>query len=487
MRQWSEVNWSRIIKVIGLLLMLEGVAIWLCLPFSLWYGGEDWQAIFFSGLLAVCVGGVLLYFTRKNRNPSIGKREGYLIVSFTWIIVSFFGALPFVLSGAIPHYTDAFFETISGFTTTGASILSDIESVPKGVLFWRSMTHFMGGMGIIVLSLAILPLLGIGGMQLFIAEVPGPVPDKLHPRITATAKRLWIIYVGLTLSETILLLFGGMSLFDALCHAFGTMATGGFSTKNDSIAGFSPYIQYVIIVFMFLAGVNFSLHYLWLNGRFRKVKGNEELRYYTFLILLMGLIISALIVVFDRTSIEESFRTALFQVVSIVTTTGYVTTDYLAWKPFIWFLLVVLMFTGGCAGSTGGGIKSIRALLLIKSSYIELKRLVHPRAYIPVRYNKKPVKPEIISNVLAFFLFYFLLFAFGSMVMSFMGMDFPTAIGSVIASLGNIGPGIGAVGPAENYALVSLPGKWFLAFLMLLGRLEIFTVLILLTPAFWKK
>jgi trk system potassium uptake protein len=486
MRRWSEVNWRRIVRVIGMMLVIEGFAMFLGIPFSIHYNSPDLHALIVSGSITGLTG-VALLLLHKTRNPIIGKREGYIIVSFSWVIISFFGALPYVISGVIPNYTDAFFETISGFTTTGATVLADIESVPHGILFWRSMTHLIGGMGIIVLSLAVLPFLGVGGSQMFSAEVPGLKTDKLHPRITGTAKRLWLIYFGFVILQTILLLFGGMSFFDALCHSFSTMATGGFSTKNDSVAGFSPYIQYVIIAFMILAGTNFTLHYLFLHRAFGRVFRNEEFRYYLLMLLIMGVVIGGLLITFHQLPPEKAFRDGLFQVVSIVTTTGFVSADYLSWKPFIWFLIFILMFTGGSAGSTGGGIKAIRTLLLIKSSVIELKRLVHPRAYIPVRYDTKPISQDVITKVLAFFFFYMASFLIGTMVMSFLGLDFESAIGSVIASLGNIGPGIGNVGPVDNYSHIPVAGKWVLSFLMLLGRLEIFTILILLNPSFWRN
>ncbi len=471
----------------SLLLLIEGIFMWFSLPFSFYYHSGDQWPIFLSGLITSGIGGLVLLFLGEKRSTRMGKREGYIIVSLAWVVISLYGTLPFLLSGQIKSFTDAFFEVMSGFTTTGASILTDIEAMSKGLLFWRSMTHWIGGMGIIVLSLAILPFLGIGGMQLFAAEVPGPTPDKLHPRITGTAKRLWGIYVLFTIAETILLMFGGMSLFDALCHSFGTMATGGFSTQNASVALYSPYIQYVIIVFMFLAGVNFTLHYLLLHGRVKKVFRNEEFRFYGLLTLIFTIIISALILFQDGGAFEKVFRDTLFQVVSIITTTGFVSANYLSWPTLAWFLIFVLMFTGGSAGSTGGGIKSIRHLLLFKASAAELKKLIHPRAFITVRYNGNAVKKDYIFNILAFFLFYVLIFVAGTIIMSAIGLDFETAIGATIASLGNIGPGIGHVGPIDNYAAIPDIGKWVLAFLMMLGRLELFTVLVFLSPGFWKK
>jgi trk system potassium uptake protein TrkH len=483
----KNVNIKLVARILGVLLILEGFFILSSLPFSLYYRGNDTMALLISGAFTSVIGLILWFITNDVDKRQISKRDGYIIVTLAWVVISLFGALPFVISGTIPNYTDAFFETMSGFTTTGASVLNDIEAMPKGILFWRSMTHWIGGMGIIVLSLAVLPFLGIGGMQLFVAEVPGPAPDKLHPRITQTAKNLWGIYVLLTGLETILLMIGGMNLFDALCHAFGTMATGGFSTQNDSIASYSPFIQYIIILFMILAGTNFTLHFLMLKGRFKKVWGNEEFKFYLYTILIVTTIITSSLLISYHTGFEKDFREALFQTVSIITTTGYVTADYLQWPFFVWLLIFLLMFTGGCAGSTGGGIKMIRQLLLFKNSRLELKRLIHPQAVIPVRLNGKTISQNIIFNVLAFFLLYASVFAFGSLFMSMLGLEFETAIGSVAATLGNIGPGIGSVGPVSNYAEMPIAGKWFLSFLMLLGRLELFTVLVLFSKAFWKK
>lgn len=495
----KKINFNAISKITGMLLLIEGFFMLTSLIFSVWYNpvssenlvffspANDFLPILASGLF-IGILGLILWLSNDSLNQnSIGKREGYIIVVFTWIIISLFGALPYVLSGVTHSYTNAFFETMSGFTTTGSTIFSDIEALPKGILFWRSMTHWIGGMGIIVLTLAVLPILGIGGMQLFVAEVPGVTPDKLHPRITQTAKRLWMIYVALTLVQTLLLSLGGMSLFDALCHAFGTMATGGFSTKNDSVAGFSPYIQYVIILFMYLAGISFTLHYFILKKQFSKVFHNEELRHYTQILVVSTIFIAITLIVVDHMPARESIRHSLFQVVSIVTTTGYITSDYLIWPFSTWMLLFLLMFTGGCAGSTGGGIKIVRIILMFKNSLLELKRIVHPNAILPVRLNGKAISQQIIFNVLAFFLIYILIFAFGSLIMSFLGLDFESAVGSVAASLGNIGPGLGVVGPVLNYGVLPDPAKWLLAFIMLLGRLELFTVLILFSPSFWKK
>ena len=479
------INIGIILKVLSFLLIIEAIFMLSGILFA-WYYDENILPLLLSAVITGFAG-VVLWVTVKPglQQKGIGKREGYLIVALAWIVVSLFGTLPFLISGAIPSYTDAFFETMSGFTTTGASILTDIESLPRNILFWRAMTHWIGGMGILVLTVAILPFLGIGGMQLLVAEMPGITPDKLHPRITATAKRFWGIYVLFTIVEIGLLWAGEMGFFDSVCHAFATMATGGFSTKNDSITGFNPYTQYVITFFMVMAGTNFTLHYLALHRKFDKVMKNQEFTVYIGIIAVVSLYISIGLIL-QGTAVEQAVRDTLFTVVSILTTTGFVTADYLSWHSYLWMLVFALMFIGGSAGSTGGGMKVVRHLLLVKNSWTELKRTMHPNAVIPVKFNGKSVSQQIIFNVMAFFLIYVMIFGFGALLMSLIGHDFETSIGATIATLGNIGPGIGDVGPVDNYAFFSAPAKWFLSFLMLLGRLELFTVLIIFSPAFWK-
>ena len=475
------------IRILGILLMVEGFFMWLSIPVTLLYGENDALHFLLSGAITALVGFAGFFLTRRAR-LEVTKRDGYIIVTAGWLFFSFFGTLPFLLTGSIPGFTDAFFETISGFTTTGASILNNIEEMSHGILFWRSLTQWLGGMGIIVLTLVILPVLGIGGMQLFAAEVPGPVPDKLHPRIKETAKRLWGIYVILTLAEIILLWIGPMNLFDSICHGLTTMATGGFSTKQASIAYWdSPYVHYVITIFMFLAGVNFTLSYFGFHLRFKKIWSNEEFRYYLGFILVFSLIIAAGLFFSSNRGAEESIRSSLFQVVSIITTTGYATDDYLLWMPALTMLIFILMFFGGSAGSTGGGPKIMRIVILIKNSTQELKRLIHPNAVIPVRLNKVAVDNVVVTNVLAFLAFYAVIAITSIVVMSFLGNDFETSIGAVAATLGNIGPGIGDVGPAYSYSEIAVAGKWFLSFLMLVGRLELFTVIVLFSPVFWKE
>ncbi len=488
------INFKVVGFIIGVLLIIEGTCIALSGGISFIYGDTDALHIMLAAIITLLAGG-LLWALFYASDKSIGKREGYIIVSSGWIFFSVFGAIPFILSDyGVDNYTDAFFETMSGFTTTGASILEDYDPssnmflMSHGLLFWRSMTQWLGGMGIIVLSLVILPILGIGGMQLFAAEVPGPSPDKLHPRIKETAKRLWGIYIIYTLAETVLLWLGEMNLFDAVCHSFTTMATGGYSTRQASIEFYQlPYTHYVISFFMFLAGVNFTLSYFALHSKFKTVWKNEEFRFYISFLAILTVAITFILYFDQYAHLEESFRNALFQVVSIMTTTGYATYNYLDWLPAAVMLLFIAMFIGGSSGSTGGSIKVIRITLLIKNGFLELKRLLHPNAIIPVRIDKQAVRPEIVTNVLAFVSVYLLTFLSGVIVISVLGHDFNTSLGSVAATLGNIGPGIGNVGPACNYADFSVFGKWFLSFLMLVGRLELFTVFILLSPDFWKK
>jgi trk system potassium uptake protein TrkH len=495
-----KLNFKIILHFFGLLLLFNGGFMLVAALISLIYQDGVTTEILLSGILVVLVGGILMVVT-KNHKKELNKREGYLVVSFGWIVMALTGTVPYVLTESIPNFTNAFFETMSGYTTTGASILNDIESLPEGILFWRSLTHWIGGMGIIVLAIAILPLLGIGGMQLFAAEAPGPNTDKLHPRITDTAKRLWLIYFGYTAAETILLQVAGMSFFDAINHALCTLSTGGFSTKNASVAYWNgqPAIQYIIIVFMFLAGTNFVLSYFAFKGKVQKAIRDEEFKLY-FKFILFFTIIAALIIYFradfsissvDHPMVfgkgEASIRHALFQVLAIVTTTGFVTADYTLWTPFLVVFFFGLMFLGGSAGSTSGGVKVVRHMIMIKNGFLEFKRALHPNAVLPVRYNQKSVTGDIVFNILGFFILYMLSFIVGALVFSMLQIDFESAIGLSASSLGNVGPALGNFGPVNNYAELPTLGKWWSAFLMLIGRLELFTVLILLTPFFWRN
>ncbi|PKH52787.1 potassium transporter [Tenacibaculum sp. Bg11-29] len=497
----ENLNLKLIYRFLGVTAILNGLFMWLSLPFSFYYDEPSKWGILSAGIITI-TSGLILYFFNKPDNKKIQKKEGYLIVTFGWLTLSITGMLPYLLSGSIPSITNAFFETISGYSTTGSSILTDIESMPKGILFWRSATHWIGGMGIIVLTIAILPLLGIGGMQLFMAEAPGPSADKLHPRITDTAKRLWQIYVLLTVVQFLLLKVAGMNWFDALNHAMATVSTGGFSTKNASVAHWNgaPMIQYIIIFFMFIAGTNFVLTYFALKGKVRKVIQSEEFKYYLFGTLIIASIVAIMIIFYQDPllhttikhpmvygKVESAIRHALFSVISVITTTGFVTADFTMWSFFVTAIFFSLFFLGGSAGSTSGGVKIVRHIVMLKSSFLEFKKSLHPNAIIPVRYDGKAVKQTIIFNILSFFVLYMLIFVIGTVILTFFELDFYSALGACASSLGNIGPALGSVSPVNNFNHLSTGAKWFCSFLMLIGRLELFTVLILFTPFFWRK
>jgi trk system potassium uptake protein TrkH len=495
-----KINKEIIANLMGVLLLFNGGFMLLSSLVSLiTHDGVTFE-LTLSAFLVLFLG-VFIMLLSRNHTKQIQKREGYIIVSFGWVLMSLSGMLPYLFTGVIPDVSSAFFETMSGYTTTGSTILNDIESVPKGVLFWRSTTHWIGGMGIIVLAIAILPLLGIGGMQLFSAEAPGPSSDKLHPRITDTAKRLWFIYVGYTLAETILLSAAGMSFFDAINHAMSTLSTGGFSTKNNSVTHWNdtPIIQYIITFFMLIAGTNFVLSYFAFTGKIRKIFRDQEFKFFMTFIGISTLFVALVLYnkvdltlsSFDHPQIfgtlESSFRHAFFQVVAVITTTGFVTADFTAWTPFLTIVFFGLMFMGGSAGSTSGGVKGVRHMLMIKSGFLEFKRALHPNAILQTRHNGSILKEEVVYNIYAFFILYMLSFIFGALVFGALGLDFESAIGVAASSLGNVGPALGNYGPAFSYSELPDFGKWWASFLMLLGRLELFTVLILFTPFFWKK
>ena len=495
------LNLKIIYRFLGITAILNGLFMFIAFPFSYFNDESQANGILNAGIITVFIG-LILFFFNKPESTNIQKKEGYLIVTLGWLTLSFTGMLPYLLSGAIPNITDAFFETISGYSTTGSSILTDIESMPKGILFWRSATHWIGGMGIIVLTIAILPLLGIGGMQLFMAEAPGPSADKLHPRITDTAKRLYLIYVLLTFAEFFLLKVAGMTWFDAINHAMATVSTGGFSTKNNSVAFYNnlPFVQYIIIFFMLIAGTNFVLIYFALKGKIQKVFQSEEFKYYLFGIIGVSAIVTILIYFYQDPNLhttiahpkvfgeaESAIRHGLFMVTSVITTTGFVTADFTMWSFFATGIFFALFFTGGSAGSTSGGVKVVRHIVMLKNSFLEFKKALHPNAIIPLRYDGKSISSTIVSNILSFFIIYMLIFMISSVILTFLGLDFMSALGAAASSLGNIGPALGSVSPVDNFAHLSSAAKWFCAFLMLIGRLELFTVLILFTPFFWRK
>ena len=431
--------------------------------------------------------GLLMVFGTQHKRKNINLKDKYVIVVFSWMLIGILGALPFYISGYIPNFIDALFESLSGFSTTGASILTDIEALPLSILYWRSLTHWIGGMGIIVLVIAIFPMFKTSGYQMFSLEASGLLNQKLKPRTSDIAKRLWFIYIGLTVLLVLLLMWGDMDFYESLCHSFGTVATGGFSTKSISVGFYSPYIQYVIAVFMLLSGMNFTLHYFFIKGNFKRLYFNSELRLYLAIIALITLIIMVVLIVEQNYNTELAFRESFFQVVSMLTTTGYATADYLLWPTQAWILIFGLMFIGGCVGSTAGGVKVIRHVVAFKYLKKQISLLVHPKAIKVIKINQRSVNDSQAITIIVFIMFYFIIFVAGVFIMSIMGLDLQSAMGSVIATMGSFGPGIGSVGPAANFAHIPDLGKIVLTLLMVIGRLEIFTFMIILTPDFWKK
>jgi trk system potassium uptake protein TrkH len=482
------MHWQRVLKVVGVLILAIGLSMLLPLLVGLLYQDDSMGPFARAIALTVACGAGLIVVFRGASSAQMSQREGMAIVALGWTAVGFFGALPFYFEGEFPTVADAFFESVSGFTTTGASVLTNIEAVSHGLLFWRSLIQWLGGMGIIVLSIAILPFLGVGGMQLYKAEVPSPVPDKLQPRIRDTAVILWKVYLLFTVVETLLLWAGGMDFYDALNHAFTTMPTGGFSTKNASVAHFdSVYMDMVITVFMVLAGINFSLHYQLLRGKPLVFWRDAECRFFLGIVLVLTLLVSLDIWRTVYAGIGEALRYGFFQVASIVTTTGFATADYEQWPAMSQLILLMCMFLGASAGSTGGGMKVLRVMLCLKFCYQELFYLVHPHAVSRVKIGGKTVPNDVMRSVLGFMALYVGLFGFCAVLLAGLGVDFTTAFAAVAATLGNIGPGFGMVGPVENYAQIPYLGKWLLIWCMLLGRLEIYTVIILLVPEFYRK
>lgn len=481
------INFRFIANLMGRLLLIESAFLLLCVLIALIYGEHDASAFFYTSLITMSVG-FLLSKLIKIKDRVLAKKDGYFMVTMVWIIFSLFGSLPYMIGNTIPSFADAFFETMSGFTTTGSSILNHVEALPHATLFWRSLTQWLGGLGIIMLFIAILPSLGIEGRDLYVAEVPGPTHNKTSFTFTSSARQMWILYTILTLLQTLLLLFGGMNLFDGICHAFTTMATGGFSTKQNSIAYWdSAYIQYVIIIFTFMAGTNFGLLHTAIRGNWRKLIQDNEFQLYFTIVLLASVVIGVGLYVIGWADFEKSMRDATFQVVTLITTTGFATADYLLWPPLLGLILFLLLFVGASAGSTAGGMKVVRVYLLFKNSFVELKRIIHPNGIINVKYNNKSVHPNIMTGIMAFAILFMIVFTIGSLIMTIFTEDIITACSAVVSSMSNVGPGFGSVGPMFSYAHLNDFAKLFLAFLMLVGRLEIFTVMVLFTKAFWRK
>ncbi len=475
-------------NIVGVVLVFISLFMTLPVLVSYLYNEPEIFDLSISFLITFISGITLYFFTKKFDREELSHREAFFVVTLSWLVVAFFGAIPYILTGTFQSITDAYFESMAGFTTTGSSVLRDIEVVSKGVLFWRSITQWVGGMGIILFALAILPMLGTGGMQLFKAEVPEISVDRLKPRIIDTAKALWIIYVGLTTAATLTYMAGGMNLYDALCHSFTTLATGGFSTKNMSVAHFnSAFIDYSTTFFMFLAGVNYSLYFYVFRGSVSKLWKNSEFKFYLAIVIIASVLISINIWGTTYESISDSFRYSVFQVVSIMTTTGYATADFERWSSFAQIFLVILMLLGGMIGSTGGGIKQVRILLMLKQGYREMYQLIHPRAVTTLKLDGKFLTKEILGSIWGFLFLFIFICVVATIGMASVGTDIVTAATTVISAMCNVGPALGTAGPAENFASIPDIGKWILTLCMLTGRLEVYTVLILFIPNFWKK
>ena len=489
------MNIKTILNILAAMLVITGFFMLFPALIAFSYGESDLYGHLISSLICVLLGLPFWVFTRKSK--TLNSKDGFAIVSFAWITVALAGSLPFYITGVIPNFTDAWFEAMSGVTTTGATIIGNpatlphlingIESMPHGVLFWRSFLQWIGGMGIIVFTIAILPLLGVGGVQLFKAEVPGPVADKIKPRVKETAKILWMVYIGFTFLQFLLLGFAGMPWFDSICHAFTTMPTGGFSTQNASIASYSnPIIHYIIIFFMFIAGVNFTLHFRAITGNYKSYFKDYEFKIY-FLILFVATMLIFLNIAYSNSDwSHNNFLISLFQSLALMTGTGYANANYTLWPYFSQLLLFFMMFFGAMGGSTSGGMKVARVILLIKYAATETRRMLHSRAIIPIRIGDRTISDDVIRNTLGFFLIYLSFFVLTALVLTALNYDFTSSLSVAASAIGNVGPAFGAFGPTDNYALLHPIGKWMLTFCMLLGRLEIFTIMVLFSRTFWR-
>ncbi|MCR4764904.1 MAG: TrkH family potassium uptake protein [Bacteroidaceae bacterium] len=481
------INYKAIIRVIGNLLLLETMMLLLSAGISAYYHDDDLQSLLITAGLTGIIG-LLMTISCMNSPKVFTRRDGYIMVTCSWFAFALFGMLPFYIGGHIPSVTNAFFEAMSGITSTGATILDDIESMPHGLLFWRSITQWFGGLGIILFTIALLPFLGVSGLQMFAAEVSGPMHNKITPRIGSTARWIWGIYVGITALLFVLLLLGGMGGFDSICHALTATGTGGFSTHQESIAYYhSAYIEYVIILIMFISGVNYSLLILFISGKFKKALKDSELKWYTLSVVTCTLIFTVILWVSQDIEGEDAFRNALFQVVSLQTSTGFSTCDYMLWPSALWGMLLLIMLVGACAGSTSGGLKCVRVQVLFKVMMNEFKHILHPNAVLPIRMDKQVAPPSLLSTVMAFCFIYMIIICGSSIFLSAIGIDFMEAIGCSISAISNMGPALGSYGPSGSWNSMPDAGKWLMSFLMLLGRLEVFTIILLFTPNFWKR
>ena len=484
-------NTRMVFRTMGALLLLEAIFMAVAMCVSLWYKEAD-SGIFLISTIITLVAGIIGLLIGRRAESRMGEREGYVIVAMVWVVFSIFGMLPYYLSGQVGSFTDAWFETMSGFTTTGATIIPDLDVITHGLLFWRSLTQWIGGMGIIVLSIAILPIFGLNGMQLYAAEVTGLTYEKVSPRISDTAKMMWSTYLVLTATEVLGLWLCGMPIFDAVCHSFSTIATGGFSTKNNSLAYYdSVAIHYMVTFFMFISGINFVLMIYLIRGKARNMVKDEELRWYSIAVVLFTLLITIGLYIsrpgWSFVHMERSFRDSIFTVISAMTSTGYTISDYMYWPVVTWVVIFFLMLTGACAGSTAGGIKWVRLSIILKNGVAEFQRRIHPNAIVPVKLNDKAVPQQTINNIMAFLIFYVFIIAVTVVIFCACGVNFDEAIGSAVSAMGNVGISIGQFGPSGTYAEFPIVAKWVMSFVMLIGRLEIFTVLLLFTRTLWKK
>lgn len=482
----SKVSLSVILRVQGMLLFIEGLFMLTVLPVTYFHHGINAFSMPFAALITVLTGFILTFSTRRKKGQKLNHREGVITICLSWLTLSVFGGLPFLLSKSVPNFTDAFFEALSGFTTTGASILTNLETVPKDILLWRSMTQWIGGLGIIVFAVVLIPYLSVGGMQLFMTEMNGINYDKLHPRPMHTAKRLWALYIFFTLLEAVLLQLGDMDWFDAVCHSLTTISSGGFSTRAGSIAGYSDYSQVIVMLFMVLSGCNFTLLLIAMVRNPKALLSNEEFRHFIWMILGVSAGVALVLVFMAKMSVGGALRSSFFSVISTLTTTGFFVSDYTLWPTFLSMVLMLMVFIGACSGSTAGGIKIIRQLIFTKNAYLELKRVIHPNAIIPVKINKKALSRSVVFKTMTFVFVYFLIFVLGGMILLSMGIDFNTAVGASIATLSNCGLGLGSVGPYGTYAFLPIGAKWVLVALMLLGRVELFTLISIFSKNFWK-
>ena len=482
------INRKMICRVLGVLLLIEVLMFLGCAGVSWFYREHDADCFLWSAAITAAVSALLLAAAR-GAERRLGKRDGYCIASFTWLLFTLLGMLPFYIGGSVDNITDAFFETMSGFTTTGATILDNIDTQTHAILFWRALTHWIGGLGIVFFAIAILPFFTEGSLQLFSGEAVGVTHDKIHPKVNAMARWLWTIYLILTVSQTILLKVGGMGWFDAICHTFSTVATGGFSTKQSSVAYWndSPFIQYVIAVFMILAAINFSLYFACLKGRFGKIWRDQETRWFLGSILILTAIITLTLIATRGYDVEQAFRNALFQVVTVHSSTGFSSDDYMLWPPFTWMLLMYAMLAGGCTGSTSGGIKTLRLLIFSKGIRNNFRRMLHPNAVLPIRINGQAVPQQVVLTVGIFVALYVLCVFVGWTALMAVGVGFEEAFGVSVASIGNAGVALGDFGPAFSWSGLPVAGKWISSLLMLLGRLEMFAVMLMFYRAFWRN